>query len=270
MGRMCKLLVVALLPVKVGLPFPLNYSLSLRMSNSKLILNVWRHILQTKVQLIIATLSFASSPVETNFVFISDVVCVCHITEFTWKRTFQIVFDSSWLLSICRSWHSFRDIICFHRQSKGCPFFFLFPSFSNQSSSISSFPPCGRLFFFGGTADAVLKATSTHLTYTKAIFLPPFIHTQLNSDAACKWLLNSCPPPSTSLHSSKYKLEICAWEKGRRKWKEMDWKHALSCCCCWDSFEMSWPTSSYIWHYFPDATALRVTVTCWSDVHATQ
>lgn len=40
-------------------------------------------------------------------------------------------------------------------------------------------------------------------------------------------------------------------------------------CCWWDSFKMSSSTSSYIWHHFPDATRLRVTVTLWSDVHTT-
>lgn len=135
-------------------------------------------------------------------------------------NNFHAACGLSWLLCVWRLWHSFWDIICsYHQGRRAAPC--LVSSFSNQSGCISSLPRCGRLFFFGGTADAASEANSTHFTYTKNIFLPPLLHAQLISDVACRWLLNSSalcfpPPPShTSLCSSKYKLEICASEKER-------------------------------------------------------
>lgn len=186
-------------------------------------------------------------------------------------NNFHAACGLSWLLCVWRLWHSFWDIICsYHQGLRAAPC--LFSSFSNQSGCISSLPRCGRLFFFGGTADAASEANSTHFTYTKNIFLPPLLHAQLISDVACRWLLNSsalCFPPPLTPHCVPVSTNWrSVHQRKRGKWKGADWKQALCCCCCWDLFKMSCSTSSYVWHYFPDVTRLRVTLTRWSDVHA--
>lgn len=188
-------------------------------------------------------------------------------------NNFPAACGLSWLLCVWRLWHSFWDIICsYHQGLRAAPLssFLLFPIKEAVFHLSLGVEDCFSLVVLLMQR----RRPAQHISLIQKIFssLRSSMHNsfQMSLVGGC-WILQRCvsppPPPLTPRCVSVSTNWRSVHQRKGGKWKWADWKQAL-CCCCWDLFKMSCSTSSYVWHYFPDVTRLRVTLTRWSDVHA--